>query len=309
MQDDQLLKIKRAVADEQWNKVLNLIEPIISETANNQQLHYLFVLSLFKTKHYLEGLKYANDYYDFYANDSKSQNLYFSLLLACQDFLGAHQFLEILKQDHVDNISDYVTSLTNKEIEVRQQKVTLNQKLKKFYHLGDLSVREANSTLQEAKQLPATEYFQAAQFIFVDPFVHPLIRATVLENVVSLKLKGKIKYYWLDQQNHEIDLTRLTGILDNPVQIKLNKFLQEKLADSDPILLEGISKDKNLYLSYVYPYAKQVFKKPEEWVNYWLDDYYGRMHPDTEDTRFMTKWQGKFRKYTTELLENNDINK
>ena len=62
MQDDQLLKIKRAVADEQWNKVLNLIEPIISETANNQQLHYLFVLSLFKTKHYLEGLKYANDY-------------------------------------------------------------------------------------------------------------------------------------------------------------------------------------------------------------------------------------------------------
>lgn len=304
MSKAQLFKIKQAIADEQWEKALNLIEPSVSELQNNSQLNYFFVLSLYKTKHYLESLRYANDQYNFYISSLKTRKLYFSILLACQNFLDAYAFLENLKQVHGENVANFTSELADKEAEVRQQKVTLNQKLKKFYHLGDLSITASHDVLQESKQLPATEYFQAAQFIFLDPFVHPLIRATVLENVISLKLSQKIQFYWIDKQNHEVDLAKLTRILDNQIQRKFNKLLQQRLANQDPILLEGIVKDKNLYLSYVYPFADQVFKMPELWVNYWIDDYYGRAHANTLENQTISKWQKKFQTLTSELFEN-----
>ncbi|AMV59799.1 Hypothetical protein ADU72_0266 [Pediococcus damnosus] len=308
-ESDQMKKIKQAVAEEHWQTVLNLIEPNVEKIQIDAQLNYFFVLSLFRTKHYVEGLKYANDAADFYLQNAQKRKLYFSLMLACQDFLDAHRFLEVLRKHHFNDLDQFEADLMKKENETREQSQTLNQRLKKFYHLGDLSIAEANKELEVAKQLPAAEYFQAAQFIFVDPFVHPLIRATVLENVVLMGQQKTVSYYWLDNQNHDVNLSNLKGILDNSVNQDLTNALQNKLADQDPIMLSGLLKEKDLYLSYVYPFAKQIFLKPLDWVNYWLDEYYGRAHQVTKATQSIEKWQTKFHNFTQQLIEDSEINK
>lgn len=302
-------QIKQAVADENWQNVLNLIEANLDEIQINSKLNYFFVLSLFQTKHYVEGLKYANDAVDFYMQDEQGRELYFSLMLACQDFLDAHRFLGVLHKHHFEDLQEFEAKLMTAESEARKQSQTLNQRLKKFYHIGDLAIVAANKALEAAKELPATEYFQAAQFIFVDPFVHPLIRATVLENVVLMGQQGTISYYWLDKQNHDVVLDDLKGILDNPANQKLTDSLQKKLANRDPIMLTGISKEKDLYLSYVYPFADQVFSDPNRWVEYWLDEYYGRIHQDGEATPSIEKWQRKFKDFTQQILDGTDYNK
>ncbi|WP_412990135.1 hypothetical protein ACLJJ6_03970 [Pediococcus siamensis] len=305
MKATDLKKLELAVAQKQWQQVLNLIEPYEAETQDDRQLNYYYVLSLYQTKHYVEGLKFARDSFAFYLENDKMQNLYFSLLVGCQNFLDAHKFLVTLERLGATNLANYQERLQEKEAEAFEMTATLKQKQKKFYHLGDLTIPEAYSTLEEAKQLPADAYFQAAQFIFVDPFVHPLVRATILENVTFLARQEEINYYWLDEQNHRVLLKGLPEILANKAQKNLTNYLTEKLADQDPILLDGILKEKNLFLSYLYPFADQIITKPQVWADYWIAEYRGQAHPLTDQTQKIASWQAKFHKYTAQLLENN----
>ncbi|GEL14538.1 hypothetical protein [Pediococcus cellicola] len=301
MNAEQLNKIQAAVSKSNWEKVLTLIEPFNDEAQQDKQLNTYFVQGLFQTKHYVEALKYANDALEFYLDDDQGRSLYFEILLACQDFLDAYKFLKSLQQRQIST-DQFVTALRTKEVEVSAQKNTLKQKMKKFYHVGDLDLQTTQNVLEEAKQLPAQAYFAAAKFIFLDPFVHPLIRATVLENVSFMNFNETIKYYWIDDANHDVALGGLEGILHNKVDQQLSTVLQKKLANQDPILLDGITKEKNLYLSYAYPFAEHIFETPEDWVAYWLEESYGRNHSTVTASPEIAKWQAKFQAYTQQLL-------
>lgn len=140
---------------------------------------------------------------------------------------------------------------------------------KQFYHLGDVSLAEQQRRLLRAHQLPLAEFLRGTQYLLIDPFLHPLIRATLLEELFRLRVKMVVKVQWLDDQVHSVDTAKLTGVNDNGAARIALAYLNDQIAQDNPGLAANVRQTLNLQLMMVYPFADKILTHPEAWVD-WL---------------------------------------
>lgn len=172
---------------------------------------------------------------------------------------------------------------------------------KQFYHLGDVSLPEQQRRLQRAHQLPLDDFLKGTQYLLVDPFLHPLLRATLLAELYRLRVKMEVQVHWLDDQRHTINTADLVAVTASPAAQQAFTYLQEQIAQNNPGLAANVRQTLNLQLMLLYPFADKIMTQPRAWVD-WLA---GRPLDQTvsRDTqKQIESWQKRLAKHLETLF-------
>lgn len=257
-----------AFREQKWSMAADRFTTLY-QARQTAELNRYLAASLYHDQQFLMAERIAAENDRAYLDERSWFDFRLTVALHNQQFLFARQWAELAVQ------SNWRQAALN-QIKMAEQQAT--QTLgdtqaviaKQFYHLGDVKLGEQQVRLRRAQQLPLATYLRGARFLLVDPFLHPLLKATVLEQLSKLSLATIVKLLWLDDQTYEIATNDLSGVTDYPAAQAALTYLNEQLAQDDPGLAQNTQQNLNLQLMLLYPFADRVMKYPTAWVDYLL---------------------------------------
>lgn len=182
---------------------------------------------------------------------------------------------------------------------------------KQFYHLGDSSLAEQRRRIRQAYQLPLDAFLRGVQYLLVDPFLAPLLRSTLLEDLYRLQVTMTVKLQWLDGQIYTVDTTTLRPMASSPAVKRALAYLDNQFAQSNPSLVDNVRQTLNLQLMLVYPFADKILTCPEAWIDYLVGQPWKNsvtpaqaQHLETWQNRLGKHLQGLFDAINNEKPEN-----
>lgn len=229
----------------------------VDEFVINRQL----VKALYEDQQYAEADAYASEHLNDYAQSKELMQQLLDVELANQCFIDVRIQLAALPKWH-DEFINQVQEAEKRQITNYQ--ATVRTQLQRFYHLGDVSFNEQQQRFKEALHLPLEQYLTGARFLLRDPFVNPLIRSSIMQILQKLRLTGKIKMYWLDDQEHEIDLATLPSVEKMPQVVQIEKRLGKDFAH-DPTSYQMFMQEFRLELTFLYPLIDQAIPNADAW--------------------------------------------
>lgn len=172
---------------------------------------------------------------------------------------------------------------------------------KQFYHLGDVPLREQQRRLLRAHQLPLADFLKGTQYLLVDPFLHPLLRATLLEELFRLRVKMIVQVHWLDEQQHTVSTAQLEGVFAGSAAQQALTYLQEQIAQNNPGLAANVRQTLNLQLMMLYPFADKIVTHPRAWVDWLAGRPLDQSLPESAVNQIQT-WQSRLAKHLETLF-------
>lgn len=172
---------------------------------------------------------------------------------------------------------------------------------KHFYHLGDVPLREQQRRLLRAHQLPLADFLKGTQYLLVDPFLHPLLRATLLEELFRLRVKMTVQVHWLDEQQHTVSTAQLEGVFAGSAAQQALTYLQEQIAQNNPGLAANVRQTLNLQLMMLYPFADKIVTHPRAWVDWLAGRPLDQSLPESVVNQIKT-WQSRLAKHLETLF-------
>lgn len=139
-----------------------------------------------------------------------------------------------------------------------------------LYSLADKTLTEQMQILNQAKQLPQTAYLTGVMPVLVNPYVHPFVKSTVLEELVRLQVEKPVPVNWFTQTRTVVPQT-LPTLAENPTIQAVSQAVQQALV-AEPVLAEQIGETVQLYLACLYPFETEVVKDISEWANLFLTE-------------------------------------
>lgn len=262
---EQALKDARAAAQkEQWSVAASRFEAVYADE-QTPELNRELVDSLYHNEQYLVAEQYAAEMDGAYLASQIDFDLRLAVALKNRQFIFAREFCALpaaakWREQGVERIAQA-------EADSRTTLATTQRLLaKQFTHLGDVSFGEQRQRLEQARQLPLKEFMQGVQYLLVDPFLHPLMRATLLEELLRLRVKATVKLQWLDDQLYTIDTTDLQPVNASRAAAGIRSYFQEDLGQRDPMTAANAQQTVTLQLMMLYPFIDKVVTQPTSWA-------------------------------------------
>ncbi|WP_304057669.1 hypothetical protein [Levilactobacillus namurensis] len=260
------------------------------------ELNRYLAVSLFQDQQYLAAEQIAAENDGAYLTSDTWFNWRLTIALHNQQFIFARELCE-LPQAAAWRTAGIQRITTAEQTASTQLAATQNVIAKQFYHLGDAPLREQQQRLLRAHQLPLAKFLQGTRYLLVDPFLHPLLRATLLEELYRLRVDLTVQLHWLDDQVHTVATRDLIGVTQGKAAQAALAYLQEQIAQNNPGLAANVRQTLNLQLMLLYPFADEIITQPQAWVD-WLA---GRPLDQTvseTDCKVIADWQ---KRLTTHL--------
>lgn len=173
---------------------------------------------------------------------------------------------------------------------------------KQFYHLGDSSLAEQRRRIRRAYQLPLNEFLRGVQYLLVDPFLAPLLRSTLLEDLYRLQLTMTVKLQWIDDQIYTLDTATLRPVTASPAVKRALTYLDDQFAQSNPTLVDNVRQTLNLQVMLIYPFADKVLTNPEAWIDYLVGQPEKSSLTPTQ-AKSLETWQKRLGKHLQSLFD------
>ncbi|WP_143463202.1 hypothetical protein [Levilactobacillus enshiensis] len=286
-------------AAKNWSSAAAGFERLYEDQQTATVNRYL-VASLYHDQQYAAAEQVAAEQDGIYLQSAKTFQLRLDVALQNQQFIFAREFCELpAAQDwRAGGLAQIEAAEVASQATLgRTQRVIAKQ----FYHLGDVSFAEQRQRLERARQLPLLQFMQGVQYLLVDPFLHPLMRATLLEELLRLRTTQPVQLHWLDEQVYTIQTKDLRPVNASQAAAEIQHFLQDQLGQSDPVLAANVQQVVTLQLMMLYPFIDRVITKPVLWVR----TLAGLPLPDevsADDLNRISDWQKRLNHYSAELF-------
>ncbi|WP_367294820.1 hypothetical protein [Levilactobacillus yonginensis] len=289
---------RKAFEEQQWSAASSAFQTLYQDQQTPELNRYL-VMSLFRDQQYLAAEQIAAEQDQIYLANESLFNLRLAVALKNQQFIFAREFCELVGARDWREAGLEKIQQTEREAE---QSLAATQKTiaKQFYHLGDVSFAEQRQRLERAKQLPLATFMKGVQYLLVDPFLHPLIRATLLEELLRLKVDTSVQLHWLDDQTYTIATKDLRPVGASQSAQAIQNYLQLELGQNDPVLAANLQQTVTLQLMMLYPFIDKVITQPVLWAQ-----AVGGIAPsgvDSEKLKEIMVWQQRLNRYLAELF-------
>lgn len=292
---------------EQWQQGSKLLKKgqfheaaALLDRLNNQVDDFRVNLALtfaeYQDQQYLRARQIAEERAADYLKTLKDAELLINVEIADQQFMTARRQIAMVRQ-----WQEQLLPL----VEAGEQKAeatmmtSVKTRWREFYHLGDKSFREQQQRLLAASRLPLPYYLKGALFLLRDPFTNPLIRSSILETLQPLKIERQAKVYWLDEQEHELNLAQLQPIDSLPVAQQLRQMVETRYRDKDPVSYQTISRELNLQFIYLYPFLGLAIDEPKSWLSALTSS--GNMVQRDEGVEKALRWQQRINRLVTRI--------
>ncbi|MFC6206159.1 hypothetical protein [Levilactobacillus tongjiangensis] len=289
---------RKAFEEQQWSAASSAFQTLYQDQ-QTPELNCYLVMSLFYDQQYLAAEQIAAEQDQIYLTDETLFTLRLDVALQNQQFIFAREFCEL---PDARNWREAGLEKIRQGEEEAEQSLAATQKTiaKQFYHLGDVSFSEQRQRLERAKQLPLVTFMKGVQYLLVDPFLHPLIRATLLEELLRLKADTSVQLHWLDDQTYTVATKDLKPVGASQAARAIQSYLQLELGQNDPMLAVNLQQTVTLQLMMLYPFIDKVITQPVLWVQ-----AVGGITPseaDSEKLKDVLTWQQRLNRYLAELF-------
>lgn len=297
--EQALEKAYQAFSAGEWSTAAALFERLYTDQQTAEFNRYL-VASLYHDEKYLIAEQYAAEQDAVYLESADAFQLRLDVALKNQQFIFAREFCELPAAQAWRETG--LTQIEAAEVASRQtlgetQRVLARQ----FYHLGDVDFAEQQQRLLHARQLPLPEFMQGVQYLLVDPFLHPLMRATLLEELLRLHATQTVQLHWLDDQTYSVDTRQLKPVGASRAAQIMQHYLHENVEQQNPMLMANISQTITLQLMMLYPFIDKIIKNPVAWVQIVAQQSVTDQADDAE-LEEINVWQDRLNRFMTALF-------
>ncbi|PWG00683.1 type I restriction endonuclease subunit R [Levilactobacillus bambusae] len=295
---------REAFEREDWSLASANFEALY-EKQQTEQNNHLLVEALYLDQRYQAAQQYAADFVTTYLTDHALFNLLISLLVHNHRFIEAREMAmdPVVHQDWLPAALQEIQD--GERVAKSEMKETIQTVSRQFYHLSDQSFSEQKRRFDAALALPLDNYLVGAKYLLLDPFLHPLLRSSLLEVLQQLQYQEEIELLWLDEQRHKIGGQQLPLLGSISSVQAVNDEIQRRLGHDDPMAEQMITQQAQLEMMYLYPFNDRVVTDPQLWVDRLIQKYRaGGVPVDVSSSaeEQVDQWQKKLDQYTTRLM-------
>ncbi|RHW46917.1 hypothetical protein DS832_05375 [Bombilactobacillus bombi] len=207
-----------------------------------------------------------------YLNKPADTKLLLEGLIAKHDFIAAYQVLlqinwhnppQKVKLRQLINTRQLAFARTN----VKYQHELQNQVLSVL----TLSLDEQVDLIAQLHQLSLQEFLRMSKLLLTNPYLHPLIKAGVTEDLVKLKISTKMEINFYGKISH-FEPQRYPLIADLNAVKNMQALLTnyQHLSEDNR---QAISGELNLYAAMLYPYTDDIILEPQLWIDLTLQHF------------------------------------
>jgi len=271
-------------------------------------LNVLLVSSLLQVGEYEEALALADEKDDFYQTDEKRLLIYVEVLLENHQILQAEKHIKAQLENKAVKYADSWERLDSRLTEVKRAQEEKRRKeeeqtVRELYSLASLNTLEQFSKMKAVYSLSNDRLKQLAPHLLVNPYVHPLVRATLFSLLAERGIEGTYPYLWFDEIKE--GSPRDTFSLEEDPTAKRTSDALEDYLSKDPSLYQLAKNELDTLLLMLYPYVDDVIEQGEEksWVMTVIQTFDPAFNEensmDKEKTSHITGW---IEKIHSELL-------
>ncbi|WP_367341810.1 hypothetical protein [Limosilactobacillus sp.] len=298
MNDSQLKKFDRArilIKNGKAHAAATILAKLNDEV-DEFRINRALVAANLADHQYMAARRLAEERVSDYLKEKSDAQLLIRVELADQQFMTARRQIAKLPQWSVQLMPLVKDAEENA---LATMNTSLRERWREFYHLGDTSFKEQQRRMSVANRLPLSYYLKGAMFLLRDPFTNPLIRASLLENLQPLKIQQNVKVYWIDEQEHDLNLADLQAIDSMGVVQQLRQQIADKYANQDPVSLQTAQRELNLQLIYLYPFIDVAVTDPNSWVTALTSS--GQLVKPNHSVEKALDWQRKINRLVTRI--------
>lgn len=294
----------KADNEKKWAKAKSLYEkgdmqtalPIFEELYGQEddpQLIISYARILQQLKQYVQAAKVAQNNYVIFVE--KAPQLFVEIMLANDRPLDARLFIKQLPLKQQETLQKKVEK-AEKQLSIDKH-ASIRELSRSFSHLGDFSFSEQQIRFNQASGLPLREYLLAAKFVLRDPYVYPLIKSSIVKDLISLDVDETMTMYWIDDQEHNFNPKEVLAF-DQIQQVnEVFRLLNQAYLQEDPQSLQIYSQTFNLQLLFLYPFVTGVIKDAHAWFRALI----GQTDPNNSADKQALYWQKLIEKLATNL--------
>lgn len=234
-------------------------------------LNVLLVSSLLQVGEYGEALNLANEKDSYYTSDEKRLLIYVEVLLENNQILQAEKYINEQLESKAVKYADSWVRLNSQLAEIKRVQEENRKKeedriVKELYSLASLNTLEQFSKMNAVYTLPNDRLKQLAPQLLVNPYVHPLVRATLFSLLAERGVDETYPYLWFDEIK-EGNPKDTFPVEENPTGVLMADELDERLS-KDPSLYQLAKNEIDTLLLMLYPFEDEVIAPGEEtsWV-------------------------------------------
>lgn len=245
-----------------FQKAVNLYEEAY-QLNQTVALNMALVSSLYAAEQFVQAYRIATELsWDTYATNEE-QEQFIRVALRAEQPIAARKMLAKYDEDTRElhrEIEQVETRLRS------EQAVKIKTMTREFYHLGEALLTEQQQVLQEYEQLPLDEYIFGAKGVLMDPFAHPLTRATVFASLQQLAVNDELSVVTVLGETEIIVPKQLTSLQETTTYQVIRKLLIEQETQMDPVIWQGLSQQSQLMLQIMYPFIDEAIEDPVQWL-------------------------------------------
>lgn len=273
-QQQILTHAHRLIDEQKVEQAIELLDDLYGQTSD-AQVNQTLVEVLNEDKQYHLAQQLMEEKYLTYFRTEKQ------FILMIDVFLSNHQLIKAqiakLKCDNVKWQQLAAVKIEHQELQDQQELgETIKTNSRQFVHLGDETLGQQQIRFNKAYQLPQSEYIKDAQFLLRDPYVHQLIKSSILQTLQKLEVNLLVKYLWIDEQEYEINPSELTAIENVPAYQKVIRHFDEQQGQNDPIGYQNNLQVFKLEMALVFPRITETIIDPQIWVTVALNIMQGK---------------------------------
>lgn len=263
----------------------------------NFELNKILTGTLYEDQQFSLAETYLEDFINGYLNNKKLFNLALKILLKNQSFINAYEMV-ISASSSFRN--DGLRIIRDEEDNFRR-KMPLTKKIltQSFYHLSDGDFGVQRDRFESSLKLPLYEWWHGTKFLFLDPYINPLIRATLIETSQKLRINEEVNYYWINNKIYKLNPAHISSLFSDKTYLELKKILSNEIGAKDPVANESLGSTLRMQASLFFPKIKDgIFEK-----QYWIDEIVNQYNGIKGMSRMSSKQKNFFNKVNN-LIKN-----
>jgi len=303
MNEELLNGAKEALASEKYHQAVLKFEELYKESPT-EELNIYLSNAYYLDNQFVAAERIVLESIEAYLAEEPLFNFFQNVLIKNDSFILLREIIGTadFPGEYKERVLEKISSA---EIGSSSNMAETNKKIaNQFYHMADEPISVQIARFQAAKKLPLLLWLKSARFLLLDPFIHPIIRSSVLESMQKMRLQEKVNMYWLDEKEHPLNTGDLLPIQQTKSYIETNQILNEEVDVNDPILGEQLHEELRLQLMYLYPFAENVITNSTLWIQVLSSSYTEvTIDEENEQIKAIIKWQNKMQKYTKSMIQ------
>ena len=243
-----------------------------------------------------------------YLNDIDGLKILTRVFLENDDFLRANQLVVLLEDNKGYSISNEFIEDYKKQLEKSEQRflATNSNEVKEIEkELTAIVIQPTNVQIQQIQmmnKLPLANYLKAANMLLLNPYLQPLFKTEIIENIVKLAVEDSTSMIYWDQKKNFIP--KNTPLVMNSMEFLQSRSVLNYLVGNDnpDYQTDQLHSQFTLYIAMLYPFQSEKMTNVEKWVEVLLQNLNVKNFELDDENKEIKDIQDTYKKID-ELLE------